>query len=30
MGTIVCSAKKACELMKNIDKDKVVIFTVID
>lgn len=30
MATIVCSAEKACELMKHIDKDKVVILTVID
>ena len=30
MGVIVCSAKRACELMKHMDEDEMVILTVVD
>lgn len=30
MGVIVCSAKDACELMKHLDKDDLVILTVLN
>ena len=30
MGTIVCSVKEACELMKHMDENDIVILTVVD
>ena len=30
MGVIICSAKKACELMKHMDENDLVVLTIID